>query len=635
MVPMEHKGRARGLIRRNGPPGSQQRRGVALVATLIVFVSIGGLILAAQQVASSEVSASRKTIEDVRAAGLAQAGVEQTKATLSGSMARMGVVDPLEGVRSLFGDASVGQRVDTLRAQPMLSDGANVGEYSVAMEMLVDNPRDVTVRITSTGYIPAAPENLRPGERLASSDSVSVTVRLSVAPSSVFDYSYFVNNWGWLYGNTITINGNARSNGQMDIGGYRPKITGQPIYDTVEWDGSNATLGSLTSEGGIYSGWDVANADRAQGTGGASPNTYDFEDQIEMPNLTDLSRYEEQARSEGSSITIGGVTVSDGIVGDDPGESQNLYLVGTRSDPIVLNGPVVVRGDVLISGFVTGQGTLYSGGNAYVPDSIDYVDGPTNSRPAQNSRQATESWLERSLDKDFLGVFARENVVVGDFTNSTWQRYVSGWLASPMNSSDEDAGTDLIPHTRAGADGVYGTADDDVLEGDSIFSVEQYTAADAELGLIPPGYSVGDTIPGSGEDIDGDGERDGTLTLTDFEFNDPLVTAFWDGNMPASGIGRYSDIASMYANNLDGTFYTNHAFSWVVFGSQPARLNGAMIARNENIVYGTSKLDFNYDARLLGGGMGLLGDFLPLVAQPMEVLQWLHHDEDPIRNVTP
>ncbi len=600
-----------------------------------MFVSIAGLVVASQQLASTEIKASRKSIEDVRAAGLAQAGVEQTKAIVAGAMDRMGVFDPLQGVRSLFGDANVGERVDTLRAQPMLSNGVNVGEYTVAMTMIQDNPQDVTVEITSTGYVPAAPENLRPGEHLAAWDSVTVTVRMSVAPSSVFDYSYFVNNWGWLYGNTITINGNARSNGQMDVGGYRPKITGQPIYDAVEWDGSNATLGSLTSEGGLYSGWDVANADRVQGTGGAAPNNYDFEDQIEMPNLTDLTRYEALATREGSSITVGGVVVSDGIVGDDPAESQNLFLVGTRSDPIVLNGPVVVRGDVMISGFVTGQGTLYSGGNAYIPDSIEYLNGPTSSRPAQNSRQATESWLERSWDKDFLGVFARENVVVGDFTDSTWRRYVKGWLSSPMNSSDEDSGTDLIPHTRAGKDGVYGTADDDVLEGDNVFSVEVYSAADDALGVIPPGFSIGDAIPGTGEDIDGDGQRDGTLTLADFDFTDPLVTAHWEGNMPASGISRYSDIASMYANNLDGTFYTNHAFSWVVFGRQPARINGAMIARNENIVYGTSKLDFNYDARLIGGGLGMLGDMLPLIAQPMEVVQWRHNQNDPMRAVTP
>ncbi len=617
--------------------GSATRRGSAIAASLVMFTAVAGLMLAAAQVSSTDLRLSRNELDKVRARALSDSGVEIAKAVLAEAAGKTNVHDPLDGIRAMFANAgnAVGP-VDTPTAtpwvgEPVLANGRSIGEHSTSLALVVDAGDRVVVEVTSTGYYPAAPQNLGPLERLSAWDSVTVQMEFSVAASSVFDNAYFVNNWGWLYGNTININGNARSNGQMDIGGYRPKITGQPLYDGIEWNGSQPTLGAQTSEGGLYSAWDVVNASRAQGTGGGV-DIHDFEEAISMPNLTDLSRYEEIALNEGASISIGGVLVANGVVGDEPGEAQNLFLVGTRSDPIELNGSVVVRGDVIITGYVTGQGAIYSGGNAYVPDSIEYVNGPTSSRPAQNSPTATEQWLSGSQDKDFLGLFARENIVVGDFQHSAWQHYVGYWLGSALNASAEDSGIDLIPNTLAGRDGVLGTADDDFLEGDGVFSAEYYTAADDLLGLIPHGFSVGDPVPGTGEDIDGDGQYDATIEVADFEFDSPIAPGLWEGNLPGTGVVDYSSMASLYANHLDGVFYTNHAFSWVVFGRQPAELNGAMIARNENIVYGTSKIDFNYDARLMGGGAGLLlDDMLPLTMRPLRTVQWRRNPEDPHR----
>ena len=88
----------------------------------------------------------------------------------------------------------------------------------------------------------------------------------------------------------------------------------------------------------------------------------------------------------------------------------------------------------------------------------------------------------------------------------------------------------------------------------------------------------------------------------------PLDTATWGGNMPVGGIASYSSIASLYANQLDAIFYTNHSFCYVVFGSTDAVINGALVSRNENVVYGTPKLKFNYDCRLLGGKSGIAGE---------------------------
>lgn len=607
-----------------GTPRS--RRGNAMVAALVLFVAVAGLVVSSAQLSAIDVRASRRSLAGVRATALAEAGVERTKASLVDAVRKTSVHDPLSGVRALF----AGQAVAPMFAgEPMTANGANVGEYTTEMSLDVDTTDRVVVTITSTGYVPRAPQNLGPNQRLLAWDSISVTVEYALDASSVFDNAYFINNWGWLYGSNINVNGNARSNGQMDLGGYAPHIGGSPTYDEIDMSSGAAVLGDRTSDGGLHAAWDIVNAEAGRGIAADTDYHFDFEDPVEMPNLTDLTQYEQRATAAGASITVAGLTVADAVVGDDASESENLYLHGTAADPIVLNGPVVVRGDVVISGVVTGQGTIYSGGNVYVPESVEYQNAPASRRPASNSDGDIAAWLTANQSSDFLGLFARENVVVGDFTNSSWEHYVSGWLASSMNSSDEDAGEDQIPNTAPGRDGVSGTADDDLLEGDGAFTTEFYSAADAASGLIPPGYGVGDRIPGTGEDIDGDGQFDGTLSVTDFEFDDPLDPSHWEGNMPGAGIASYSDVASLYANRLDASFYTNHAFSWVVFGGDDAEVNGAIIARNENIVYGTPNMVVNHDARLLGGNSGIAGDLLPQVLQPMRVLQWRRHESDP------
>ena len=619
---------------------ADRQRGSALVSALAVLVGLMGLIFATTMVSVGEVRDSRSALEDVRAKYLAEAGVGRARALLSEAQARGDAYDPLWGIEALFGGQA---EITPYVAEPLLSGGQQVGAYTVTMRAVNLGVDTITVAIDSTGYLPTGPFALAEGQQVEAWYAISTQVRYELAPSSVFDYAYFINNWGWLYGDTITVNGNVRSNGQFDAGGYAPRITGQPLYEEVSWNGSTASLTGYQddnedglydgNDGGIFSGWDIVNSESVAGNGGLSSNQHDFDEAIDMPNLSSLASYESSAIADGSSISVGGTKIFDGVLGDDPLEKEHLYLVGTLADPIELNGKVVIRGDVIISGYVTGQGAIYAGGNIYVPESVQYVDPPTTSTPAGNTQAETEAWLSANWNKDFLGLFSAENIVVGDFSNWVWRYYVGGWMGNALNQSAEDAGEDGIPNTLAGRDGVEGTADDDVLEGDGVFTTEVYTAADAAAGLIPPGFNVGDVVPGTGEDIDGDGQYDDTTTLDDLDFQDDLDTTKWAGNMPVGGIASYSDISSLYANRLDATFYTNHSFCYVVTGTTPAEVNGAIISRNESIVYGTPTITTNHDRRLLGGKSGLAGDLLPNVIQAPEVLGWRRLEVDPNRYV--
>jgi hypothetical protein len=621
---------------------TNRRRGTALVSALVVFMGIAGLVAATTTLTQVELGESRRSLDDLRAEALAEAGVERAKHFIGDALAKASVYDPLWGVTALFQGET---EVAAFAGEPVVQDGGTIGAYTVTLRLEAQSADSVEVTVIATGYVPAAPADLPPGRRPDASSSVEVRLRWDLAPSHVFDNAYFINNWGWFYGNTILCRGNARSNGQFDVAGYAPTITGQPIYDGLDTSSGSALLSGYRddngdgladgNDGGVFSGWDILAAQNLQGNGGNDENQHEFEDQVPMPNLSDLTKVEERALAAGGSISVGATPVCGAVYGDDAGERQNLYLVGTAADPIHIDGKVVVRGDVLISGYVTGQGAIYAGGNVYVPNSLRYLDGPSTPRPADNTQAATETWITANADKDFLGLFARENVVVGDHTHWMWRNYVSGWMGSSMNSSHEDAGEDGVPNTSAGRDGILGTADDDVLEGDGVFTTELYTEADAALGLIPPGRCVGDRIPGTGEDIDGDGEYDGTTSLADIDFSSPLDPTYWGGNIPAAGVPTYSSIASLYAARLDGVFYTNHSFSYLVLGSTAAAINGALVSRNENIVYGTPSISINYDCRMLGGNAGIAGDLLPKTVGEVEIVSWRQLVEDPHLGVTP
>jgi hypothetical protein len=617
------------------------RRGYALVGTLIVTVALIGLLYATSRVTVTEVRDPRTTTaESVQTRYLAEAGIERALNLLARGSRRGSGQDPLGGLSRLF---KSGSKCSPFVAEPLASADARIGSYSVTLTLTEQSPTSVLIMIESTGYRPEAPQKLSADRPPPAWSALRTFVRYSIAPSHVFDYAYCIDNWCWFYGGALTCHGNLRCNGQFDAAGGTATISGQALYDAVGWDGTKVVLSGCHDDngdaardggdGGLWSGWAITGAQHLQGNGARAQNQHPFQAPLPLPNLCDLGSYEASARQQQGSISIDGVQVCDAVLGDEPGEKQNLFLLGTAASPIVLKGPVVVRGQVILGGYVTGQGAIYAGGNIYCPSSVLYQNAPATRRPEDGTQAAAEAWLAANWNKDFLALFARENVVVGDFTDPVWQQYQSQWLADPQNVSAEDCGLDGLPNTRAGRDGVLGTADDDVLEGDGLFSIQHYTQQDADLGLLPPGAKVGEPIPGSGEDLDGDGVQDGPASLAGLILTTPLDREHWAGNLPADGIASYHQIASMSAAQLDAVVCSGHAFCWTVLGGREARLNGALACRNENILNGTPALQIDYDCRLLGGATSRAARLLPLGLQAPEVLPYTPMDRDPNRGL--
>jgi hypothetical protein len=76
----------------------------------------------------------------------------------------------------------------------------------------------------------------------------------------------------------------------------------------------------------------------------------------------------------GSMLPAGG---GGSLASDTP--NTNVILVGTKDNPIVIDGEVAVDGDIVISGYVQGtDGVLIARNNLYVVGDIIYADGDTN-----------------------------------------------------------------------------------------------------------------------------------------------------------------------------------------------------------------------------------------------------------------
>jgi len=708
----------------------RSEEGNAILLVVIAILLITAFAVTTFMVSTTDVKDTNLLAKQKKALNVLDIGMEQTVAEVLAQQDMATLADPFVGLTNMLGTNLFENETVTVNNQ-------SIGEFTVSVDSTAAYSDTFTMglNLTVTAYIPSQ------SDPMAVQKTGTAVIQSKLEPSEVFNYSYFINNWGWFYGNSIITNGNVRSNGQFDGGGYSATVNGYPRYTDLETspvshtvagslninpnnspdneftltmsdgtvytrddlhadqtdfsgaatlvhvkpkgngnqntllvDGvaynvqnsetyditadsmtvsvynssrnphgkatgkwwiditaSNSTVseneqGSNTydlqdniDDGGIYSGWDIIQAQNMQGSGGNSSNQYDFQDTLDMPNLSDMTPYETLATSESSSISVAGTTLVSAVLGDDAGEKSNLYLEGTVADPIVINGPVVVRGDVIIKGNVSGQGAIYATGNVYIADDVEYVNPPATPIAASTSESDVETWLSDNEDKDALGLFAREHVVIGDY-NHAYYSYVNSWMSNADNESKEDSGEDLIPNTILGRDGIASTADDDVLEGDGVWTVDYYQAGDT----IPDGFSLGDAIPGTGEDIDGDGVYDGTTNPTALYISDSLEPALWEGM--SNTYGSYSDISTSSIEKIEAAIYTNHTCAALVLAwGTDFILNGCLVSRNEAFVYGADSLTINHDARLLGGG-DAFGFYLPRTWTDVQVLGWVVSD---------
>jgi len=373
-------------------------------------------------------------------------------------------------------------------------------------------------------------------------------------PSQIFDYEYFLNNWGWWWGSSITGDGGNRSNWDFDFRD-NPTVNGLILANgsIQENELSVDPLSGIMPFGGS------AGADPVDMVHSGAPR-------LAMPNLSSISNYitTAAANTVTNGIWIGPNQVVFGV--QTNGSQPGIYLVGTDANPIVISNTVVVPGDVVIKGKVTGHGTLYVGGSLYIAGDLTYKNGPDwTTAPETMAATNRDAWVANNQSADLVAFGVRGNVFVGDVTSTDWINwcYYPSWGLA--NVGDE---------SHLGADGIAGTPDDNIpfLHADGTYSTWY--------------------------DADGDGVMEGNANYAT-DINMDIVRAARIAGYPTNTDGTvsaYSSVATDNLSQLDGVFYTNHSFA-ARFGGASSVVHGTVVTRNDDIVYNNT-CTFIYDSRI-------------------------------------
>ena len=528
---------------------------------------------------------------------------------------------------------------------------------------------------------------------------IEETIRFAQQRSQVFNNAYFVNNYGWFNGGSSTyVNGDIRSNGDMklsnavNVNGHiyaaRNDSLGTSGVPGIIYGDAGTTVGNMHDLATYKSSTKYGTANRARPleldpiTGGinkggyAAPDTVgdDSSDpaknsrlhpnqqfSVEMPYIGDLSSndsdYREWAQElhdadpNMSTIKKGGQTlVSVYYDGVGPSGEEYFYdadgnqiqapdygaivLVGTATEPIEINGPVIIPNDVIIKGYVKGQGTIYSGRNIHIVGDIIYKNPPQ-----WNNRSTSGT---NNKNKDLLGLMAKGNIVLGNYTDSSWRSGIETYMTSstyvpaydcdtsdaaigyPERFNDTTSGSRVHYLSVEKVDSSYfglcetaGLAD--FVPGGRDSSSGQFGKDRGETVRIKVGshkeIQKKQVVIGSHTETQGHGKNKREVEVLDYGYVDVEVDVDDYGYVRTTSYNRryYESVCndSVIRENLqkdrwgqavaltqiDAVLYNNHTICGKV-GS--CSFNGALVCRNEAIQY-SGQLNMNWDIRLYSG----------------------------------
>jgi len=204
----------------------RRTRGSTLVTTLIM----GGLAtitgVAYLDIATQDMRTAAARMREVTAQNLADGGLQ---AIMQDIWRQFRIAQRFDAIHSALNGASP-------TSPRWIRNGtfAGVGNYTAAV-IGYEQPDSYTRRITvrSVGWVDR--NNNGQLDAHEPRQVIEQTFDLALTRSAVFDYAYFVNNYGWMYGfsnEQLVMNGDARSNGDFEFryGSGGPPVINGSIY---------------------------------------------------------------------------------------------------------------------------------------------------------------------------------------------------------------------------------------------------------------------------------------------------------------------------------------------------------------------------------------------------------------------
>ena len=408
-------------------------------------------------------------------------------------------------------------------------------------------------------------------------------------PSRVFDYVYFLNNWGWMFGG-FHLYGDLRSNWDFTIKD-RPSLWGHVFARNEVLDDKKI--------------WRPGQASPANGHPHNSGKPHEYlhsaVSPVSMAHLKDFTYYENQAVAREGKIRQKDAddnlqTIVDAVHGAEEGQLPGLYLEGTVAKPLEIEGTVVVRGDVIIKGVITGQGTLYVGGNLYVADNVTYAQSPNYAKlqtamkiaDPQAQLVARNAWVDASMEKDLVAFAVKNHILMGDVTRNNFYNtsYNNGTYGMKLYGSEYNLGPDGIRGTGDEKGGPFDpfAGQTDVPDNAWWFDVNNNGLGgdpdDQDAKNYDLRIDVG--VDRAGNDANNDLTHERKSQIQGY---------------PTSGgnLRRYADIATGSMQKFQGILYTEHASAH--YTNKLIELNGSLICRDEAWVIGNNS-GITYDDRI-------------------------------------
>jgi hypothetical protein len=434
------------------------------------------------------------------------------------------------------------------------------------------------------------------------------TIKYVLTRSTVFEYAYFINNFGWFDNVTMIVNGDIRSNFDIRLNSSTLTLNGHSyaggtnlVQKTpLKWTYNQYKAD--TNHAFFRPGYNVdLNAGNSSSiwTNGYNPITFRSNkvDQLKMPYISNVEELKAYAIENNGTISNNTACVVNAVWDENelgPSGYSNIFdmassptngivnaadrgclvLVGTSNNPIRIKGPVFIGQDLIIKGFYTGQGTIYAGRNVHVVADLKALNPPVWLHPdsASVSTFLATTYANNCADKDYLALCAKGSILLGDYRDSG---YVSSAFYPPF----------VKPYA--------------------------VSATDASIGYVTS--TAGGTNYFHGNYTNTFGTRVGTSGTN------TLPRKYYESSVSYTNIGSLNPQKAI--TRLDATLYDNHLIAGDLGATGTnCLINGALICRDEALTLG-GPVYMNWDARLSEKDADRFKTYLPMKLTQVDLVK--------------
>ena len=360
------------------------------------------------------------------------------------------------------------------------------------------------------------------------SRGIETQIQFSLERSNVFDYAYFVNNYGWMYNYTpssMIVNGDVRANGDFEFRGGVPTIngsvyacrndklipaaTGTVNMAPAHWSNSYYSAHAPQQARQVYqasrmgdkgsdeyetwrdiiydenasvvrgdpSGAVLADVNGTRSLSGEVLSTKATHEVV-MPDLADLSYYIQQSQTyvdskdtylDNSNNPYAGEPAYIEVYNSATNSYQRVTTNGVYYGSLALIGttdkPVRIHGPVTVTGDIAIKGVMSGQGSLYAGRNIHIVGSITYAQGPNFSGNDPTLIDKANEKKDLLGLAARASIIMGN--TKTMSSTALNYMRPPNTRARYDDDGNLIPAFDALQTDPYGVKRYQSLLGDN------------------------------------------------------------------------------------------------------------------------------------------------------------------------